>query len=212
MSEAGQSWARLLRAASDAVSENVDNLTSLDSVVGDGDHGVNLRAGFQDVIERLDADSTMNAQQVLRAAGDGLQESMAGTAGLLLGRFFVVASKAIDDKFDTATVATVLTNGTAEIVKRGGATVGDRSMLDALVPAARVALEHSDDAPLEQLLAAVVTAAQEGAASTKDLVPRVGRAARATQSATGHPDAGATSIALIFEAWAIEQARSGSDV
>jgi len=213
MSEAGLCWARLIRAGAGGVADRVDELTALDSVVGDGDHGVNLVAGFKDVLARLDADHTMTAPQVLRATGDGLQESMAGTAGLLLGRFFVVASKAIKDRFDSETVSAVLTSGTAEIVKRGGAGVGDRSIVDALTPAATRARELSESGvSVAEILASAADEARKGADSTAVLVPRVGRAARATQTSTGKPDAGASSIALILEAWANEEARRTTDV
>lgn len=213
MSDAGVSWASLIRAGADVVGNRVDELTALDSVVGDGDHGVNLVAGFKDVLARLDADHTMTAPQVLRATGDGLQESMAGTAGLLLGRFFVVASRAIEDRFDSETVSTVLTSGAAEIVKRGGAGVGDRSMVDALIPAALRARELSEaGVPVAEVLGSAADEARKGADGTAVLVPRVGRAARATQTSIGKPDAGASSIALILEAWANEEARRTTDV
>jgi len=213
MTDAGLQWAHLLRAAGDAVHGHVEELTALDSVVGDGDHGVNLAAGFVGVIARLDADQTMTAPEVLRATGNALQESMAGTAGLLLGRFFVVAGRAIEDRFDAATVATVLTTGTAEIAKRGGAKLGDRSMIDALEPAAALARELNEQGtPAAQLLAQVAAMARSQAKATASLRPRVGRAARATEEATGRPDAGASSVALILEAWANELARSTTDV
>ncbi len=213
MSDAGLQWAGLLRAAGEAVRGHVDELTALDSVVGDGDHGVNLLAGFVEVIARLEADQTMTAPQVLSSTGDALQESMAGTAGLLLGRFFVVAGGAIGDRFDTATVATVLTTGTAEIAKRGGAKLGDRSMIDALEPAAALARELSEQGTsTAQLLTQVAALARSQANATALLAPRVGRAARATAEATGQPDAGASSTALILEAWANELSRRTTDV
>ena len=105
MSAAGTQWARLVQVASHSILEHVEELTSLDSVVGDGDHGVNLQAGLQAALASLDATESPTAPDVMRITGTALQESMAGTAGLLLGRFFTVASKAIEDRFDAATIA-----------------------------------------------------------------------------------------------------------
>lgn len=213
MSDAGFGWERLIRAAAQTIFDHVDELTALDSVVGDGDHGVNLQAGFNAALSDLDSAEDPSAQDVLRLTGAALQESMAGTAGLLLGRFFIVAGKEIDDRLDSHTVATVLRAGTDEILKRGKAQVGDRSMIDALAPAARIASDlAADGVPVAEVVRAAAAAAREGAEKTSSMVPRVGRASRAGGEATGRPDAGAVSVTLLLEGWAEAMNRSGSDV
>lgn len=213
MSEAGTQWARLVHAASRSVLEHIDELTALDSVVGDGDHGVNLRAGFEAALAGLDAADGPTAPAVLHITGTALQESMAGTAGLLLGRFFTVAGKAIEDRFDAPTIATVLRTGTDEIMKRGKAQVGDRSMIDALEPAAHAAGTVSvAGGTANEVLRAAAEAARSGAERTREMVPRVGRASRASTEPTGRPDAGATSVTLMLEGWAEAMDRSESDV
>lgn len=213
MTLAGDQWAVLLRSSAEAVSDHLDELTALDAVVGDGDHGVNLRAGMEAVVARLDHDDAQSASETLVAAGEAIQRSMAGAAGLLFGRFFVVGGEAVDDRFDGAAVAIVLDSGTTEVRRRGKAAVGDRSMVDALVPAAAaataVAAGGSDPAAV---LAAASEAAEAGAARTAAMRPNVGRAARATTEATGRPDAGATSVAVILAAWAAVVRRNGIDV
>lgn len=213
MSEAGRQWAQLVRAAAAELSSRADELTALDTNVGDGDHGVNLRTGMHAVMRVLDADEAMTPPEVFEAVGSALQESMAGTAGLLLGRFFTVGAEAIDDRFDGPTIALAIATGTAEIAKRGGARVGDRSMIDALGPAvsAAAAMSETGAAP-SMVLTAAAAAAAEGAAGTARLAPRVGRAARATQLPTGRPDAGAMSIAIMLDAWAQATQRSELDV
>ncbi len=213
MSEAGTVWARLMYAASRSVLEHIEELTDLDSVVGDGDHGVNLRAGFGAALAGLDAAESPTAPDVLHITGTALQESMAGTAGLLLGRFFTVAGKAIEDRFDAPTIATVLRVGTDEMAKRGKAQVGDRSMIDALEPAAQAAgtANRSGGTP-NDVLRAAAEAARAGAERTGEMVPRVGRASRASAEPTGRPDAGATSVTLMLEGWAEAMNRSESDV
>jgi dihydroxyacetone kinase-like protein len=213
MSDAGTDWARLVHVASHSILEHIEELTSLDSVVGDGDHGVNLQAGLEAALADLDAAESPTAPDVLRITGTALQESMAGTAGLLLGRFFTVASKAIADRFDAPTIATVLRSGTDEMIKRGKAQLGDRSMIDALEPAAQAAgtVSEAGGTPTEVLRAAA-EAARTGAEETSRMVPRVGRASRASTEPTGRPDAGAVSVTLMLEGWAEAMNRSESDV
>lgn len=213
MSDAGSQWSRLMVVASESVLQRIDELTALDSVVGDGDHGVNLQAGLDAALSNLHAAQNPSAPEVLHIMGTALQESMAGTAGLLLGRFFVVAGKAIEDEFDASTIAAVLRTGTDEMVKRGKAKVGDRSMIDALEPAAQVAATVSEagGSPTDVLQAAA-KAARLGADQTSGMVPRVGRASRATDEPHGRPDAGAVSVATLLEGWAEAMKRSDSDV
>ena len=213
MSDAGIHWARLMNVASHSVLEHIEELTALDSVVGDGDHGVNLQAGLVAALANLDDAESPTAPDVFRITGTALQESMAGTAGLLLGRFFTVAGKAIEDRFDAPTIAAVLRTGTDEMIKRGKAQVGDRSMIDALEPAAQVAgtVSAAGGSPSEVLRAAA-EAARTGAERTGEMVPRVGRASRASAEPIGRPDAGAVSVTLMLEGWAEAMNRSESDV
>ena len=213
MSAAGTDWARLVRISSRSVFEHIDELTALDSIVGDGDHGVNLQAGLEAALANLDEAKHPTAPEVLRITGTALQESMAGTAGLLLGRFFIVAGTAIEDRLDANTIATVLRAGTDEMIKRGKAKVGDRSMIDALEPAAQMANTVSAAGGTSaQVLRAAADAARIGAERTGELVPRVGRASRASTMPTGRPDAGAVSVTLMLEGWAETMNRSESDV
>lgn len=213
MSDAGSQWSRLMVVASESVLEHIDELTALDSVVGDGDHGVNLQAGLETALANLHAAQNASAPEVLQIMGTALQESMAGTAGLLLGRFFAVAGKTIDDEFNPKTIAAVLRSGTDEMIKRGKAQVGDRSMIDALEPAAQIAATVSETGGSStDVLQAAAEAARVGADQTSDMVPRVGRASRATAEAHGRPDAGAVSVTIMLEGWAEAMNRSGSDV
>lgn len=198
-----EQWKQLFRDTAVVVEAHRSELTELDSVVGDGDHGVNLCAGYEAVIASFDREEAATAQSVLGLVSRELQAAMAGTAGLLLGRYFHVASRAIDDRFDAETMTLALESGAEEVKKRGKVAVGDRSMLDALSPAAEAARLATDDAgSIADVLRAAADAARSGADLTADLAPRVGRAARATQIATGHADAGATSAALMLDSWA----------
>lgn len=203
MTTPAEQWAQLFRDTALVVESHQSELTQLDSVVGDGDHGVNLCAGFESVVASLDREDTATAQSVLSVVSRELQAAMAGTAGLLLGRYFHVASRAIEDRFDAETITLALEAGAVEIAKRGKVAVGDRSMLDALAPAAQAARAAANSAgSAAAVLRAAADAGRHGAERTADLAPRVGRAARATQLATGHADAGATSAALILDSWA----------
>ncbi|MBT2441973.1 dihydroxyacetone kinase subunit L [Streptomyces sp. ISL-36] len=186
---------RWLTVAGTAVDREADRLTELDSAIGDADHGANLKRGFAAVRDVLDKEPPETPGAVLVAAGRQLISTVGGASGPLYGTLLRRTGKALGD---SATVtreqlAAALTAGVGAVAQLGGAQVGDKTMLDALVPAAE-ALGESFEAARE--------AAERGALGTVPLQARKGRASYLGERSIGHQDPGATSSALLVAALA----------
>jgi dihydroxyacetone kinase phosphoprotein-dependent L subunit len=185
----------------DAIAAEADALGDLDRRAGDGDFGSNLRAAERRIraaLDRVPADAGAGAP--FAAVSSGFLGT-GGTSGPLYGMWFRALAQAGGDGpgVELAALAEAVEDGNATIQRLGGAQVGDKTMLDALVPAA-AALRAAADAgaaPVEAL-AAAATAADDGARSTADLVARRGRASYVGEVARGVVDPGAATVALLF--------------
>jgi phosphoenolpyruvate---glycerone phosphotransferase subunit DhaL len=175
-------------------------LSAIDGAIGDGDHGVNMSKGFTLAAARL-GDGQVTVAEALDTIGSTLLTDVGGAMGPLYGTLFcemaAVASAA--DRIDAATFARMLDAGVDAVLELGGAKVGDKTLIDVLVPA-RATL-HDRLAAGDSFgvaLAAMTAAAEEGRESTRDLVARVGRASRLGERSRGVLDAGAVSSALVI--------------
>jgi dihydroxyacetone kinase-like protein len=194
---------RWLRAFADEVTDHADELTRLDSEIGDADHGSNMRRGMTAVVGKLDAAPDAAPAALLKSAGMTLVSTVGGASGPLYGTFFLRMGTSAGDRaeFDGAAFAAALRAGLEGVVTRGKAQLGDKTMVDALTPAVD-ALDAAlaDGASLKDALRAAATAAREGADATVPLVARKGRASYLGERSAGHRDPGATSTTLLLEA------------
>jgi dihydroxyacetone kinase-like protein len=194
---------RWLRAFADEVTDHADELTRLDSEIGDADHGSNMRRGMTAVVGKLDAAPDAAPAALLKSAGMTLVSTVGGASGPLYGTFFLRMGTSAGDRaeFDGAAFAAALRAGLEGVLTRGKAQVGDKTMVDALTPAVD-ALDAAlaDGASLKDALRAAATAAREGADATVPLVARKGRASYLGERSAGHRDPGATSTTLLLEA------------
>ena len=201
----GKDWRRLVLAAAEAVDEHVEELSRLDAAVGDGDHGVNVAAAMRHARRELADNAEPLPSEVLKTLASGFLDEMGGAAGALFGSLFKVAGRTFGDAphTDSADLADALTGGVETVMRRGQTSPGDKTMVDALVPAAASARDAADAGlPIGEALAAVAAAARSGVESTTSMPASRGRAKYAGDKAIGVPDAGATTVAIIFEAWA----------
>jgi dihydroxyacetone kinase-like protein len=177
-----------------------DLLTQADKAIGDGDHGVGMARGFEAVGKRLQEQPCAALDDLLNTIGLTLLTSVGGAAGAVFGTFFRGAAKNIKGQrvFDSGAFALMLRDGLSAVQERGGAVPGDKTMVDALTPAA-LAAGNLTSAPLYESLAAVTAAARQGMEDTRDMVARVGKAKTLGQRSLGHPDPGAISITLILQ-------------
>ncbi len=202
-----------LRLAADRLHDQARALTQLDQAIGDGDHGINMDRGFTAIVAMLDrhaaaSDGASSGQAVgalLREAGQTLIRTVGGASGPLYGTAFLRAAAvyAHAEKPSIADTVSAMRAATDGIGALGRATTGEKTMLDALVPAvtaAQAALEAGKDDPA--VLGAARDAAEAGAQATIPMLATKGRASYLGERSIGHQDPGATSAALLVGALA----------
>jgi phosphoenolpyruvate---glycerone phosphotransferase subunit DhaL len=201
-----------LRLAAERLHDQAPNLTHLDQAIGDGDHGINMDRGFTAVLAMLDSQPIANGVSsgeavggLLRQAGQTLIKSVGGASGPLYGTAFLRAA-AVYGRAESPSVAdtvAALKAAADGIGSLGRSTTGEKTMLDALVPAvtaAQAALEAGNDD--RAVLAAARLAADAGAQATIPMLATKGRASYLGERSVGHQDPGATSAALLVGALA----------
>jgi phosphoenolpyruvate---glycerone phosphotransferase subunit DhaL len=192
-----------LLAISEAVQAAKDQLTELDAAVGDGDMGVNLNVGFKAVAEALQAMDTPETSQLLAKAGMTIANTAPSTIGILLASALLAAGKEVKGK-GTLTLDDVarMTQAAARAIQdRGKAKVGDKTILEALVPAADALTAAAQEGiSLQEGLSRAVAAAETGMKATVAMQSRIGRASWIGERTVGHQDAGATLCYVILKA------------
>ena len=200
-----------LKLAAEVVDAHRDELVELDRKIGDGDHGENLRRGFRNFVVAVDRAAPATPGAALKLLASTLISTVGGAAGPLYGTGFLRAAATIGDAAELTAQNTVdaLRGALAGVVARGKAVAGDKTMVDALIPAVDAAQKALDEgADIPELLAAAATAAEAGAAATVPLVARKGRASYLGQRSAGHLDPGARSTALLLRSFADAAANS----
>lgn len=182
---------RWMTVTAASVDREAERLTALDSPIGDADHGSNLQRGFRAVAAALEKEPPGTPGGVLTLAGRQLISTVGGASGPLYGTLLRRTGKALGDAGEVSEeqLAEALRVGVDAVMTLGGAAPGDKTMIDALVPAV--------DA-LGDSFAAARTAAEEGAVATTPLQARKGRASYLGERSIGHQDPGATSAALLI--------------
>ncbi|MER6348878.1 dihydroxyacetone kinase subunit DhaL [Streptomyces sp. NPDC001595] len=182
---------RWMAVTAASVDREADRLTALDSPIGDADHGSNLRRGFTAVTTVIEKEAPGTPGAVLTLAGRHLISTVGGASGPLYGTLLRRTGKALSDAGEVSEeqLARALRAGVEAVMALGGAAPGDKTMIDALVPAV--------DALADGFGAARV-AAEEGALATTPLQARKGRASYLGERSIGHQDPGATSAALLI--------------
>lgn len=176
-------------------------LTEVDSAIGDGDHGIGMAGGMQKAKKKLlKMENEENVYQLFETAGQAMLMSMGGASGVIFGSLYLAGAKdmAPSDTISSGALTAMERKSLDAIQERGKASVGDKTMVDALAPAVE-AMEANAGADLLTVLKAAEEAAREGMENTKKYVAKFGRAKSLMERAIGHQDAGATSVYLIFQ-------------
>jgi dihydroxyacetone kinase-like protein len=192
-----------IRLAAEVFHGEKEHLTALDSAIGDADHGINMDRGFQAVLAKLPTFPQDDVGAILKGTGMTLISTVGGASGPLYGSFFLQLGTATAGKADISVedFAAALDNGIARVQGLGKAEPGDKTMLEALLPA-QAAIHTAADAGASpsEALAAGAAAAEEGMRATIPLVARKGRASYLGERSAGHQDPGATSTHLLLKA------------
>jgi len=193
---------RMFRAAAGQIRANVDALSKYDSVGGDGDHGTTMVRAMGNMEKAIESSKAADLKTLLNNIAWAVMGTDGGATGPLFGSFFSGMAPATAGKktLDAKTLAAVLEGGLAGIQKCSKAQQGDKTMLDALIPAVQ-GLRASADSGADTLasLRQAAEAAAQGAEATKKMVARFGRAKNIGEKSLGSPDPGAVSVALIFK-------------
>ena len=191
----------ILLAMAKVLEENKEYLTDLDNVIGDGDHGINMARGFSEVEKQADALMEKDIGTILKTVGMTLVSKVGGSSGPLYGTAFMKAGMAIGakDEIDMNDFLNGLETGIEGVKARGRSTTGEKTMLDAMVPALEAMKEkQAAGADAAEVLSAGAAAAEEGVEATKPLVATKGRASYLGERSIGHQDPGATSFTLML--------------
>lgn len=187
------------------VAEHEQELTALDSAIGDADHGANMARGSKAAVDALAAHPDDDLPTLLKQVGMAMLSKVGGTSGPLYATLFMTLGKSLGDaaEIDDTAFAEALRAGLDALVKRGRTELQDKTMVDALSPALDALQERlaaGDDLPAA--LAVAQAAAEQGRDATCDMVARKGRASYLGERSVGHMDPGAASSVLLIRSLA----------
>jgi len=196
----GAAFIRFLGMFADRLHERREELTELDSAIGDADHGINMDRGFTAVRAKLPELDGSDLGAAAKAVGMTLISTVGGASGPLYGTFFLRLAAAAGERtaLDAAELGTALRAGLEGVIHRGKASIDDKTMVDAMSPAVD-AFEAAAGDGVSAGLEAAATAAAAGRDRITPLVARKGRASYLGERACGHQDPGATSTTILFE-------------
>jgi dihydroxyacetone kinase-like protein len=193
-----------LNAVADAMDKNRDALCKLDGEIGDADHGVAMAGGFGAVRTALaDLEDAATPTDVLNTSAKAFLNAVGASSGPLYATAMMRGAMAVKgkDRISDGDVPTWIAAMAEGIAHRGKASLGDKTMLDAWIPAAEAAQSASGQRA-SAVLEAAADAAEAGAEATRDLQAKLGRAARLGERSVGHVDPGAASAAIVLRALA----------
>ncbi|MDR0272108.1 MAG: DAK2 domain-containing protein [Clostridiales bacterium] len=189
-----------LRKVLECIKEREDEFSKLDALTGDGDHGTAIVAAFSAAVKS--SEKGTEYKTMLNDMGFAVMMETSGSTSTLLGAFFLGMSDATSGvNLDAAGVKALFSGGLANVRKQTKADVGDKTMMDALIPAVQ-AMEACSSDDIDELLSTAAAAAQKGAEATVDMVAKFGRARNYGERSKGFMDSGAASWSAMFAAFA----------
>ncbi len=193
-------------------------LNALDAAVGDGDHGITMRIGFEAIRDRLtQLDPATPIDGILRESGSAFLGATGGAIGVVMGKMLMAGGKALQgvQEIRAPDFLLLLASMETSVATTGKVKPGDRTILDAIhAAAAATTANGSGTNDLATMVDLAASAAQEAARGTAEMLCRVGRASRLGNRVLGHPDPGATSFAVILRAmhdWITSPAARGTE-
>jgi dihydroxyacetone kinase-like protein len=184
---------RLVRALATSVIEHADELTSLDQAIGDGDHGLNMKRGFEAVLATLPGLADKSLPEMLKAIGMTLVMKVGGASGPLVGTFFMELGKALPEQPSRADLIAATEKAIDAVKARGRSEAGQKTLLDVLVPVHAVLAEGGD-------AKAIAAEAVQAADRTTPMQAIRGRASFLGERSIGHMDPGSRSASLLIGA------------
>ena len=187
----------LVKVAAEQVIASAPELTALDQAIGDGDHGTNMKRGFEAVLSKLDAIGSQPLAEGVKTIGKTLVMTVGGASGPLYGSFFLAAGEALSRKTLPEDLAEVFGSGVDAVSARGRSQPGEKTMLDVLVPVLETLRANAGRADLIERVRAT---ANEAVARTAPMQATKGRASFLGPRSVGHIDPGARSSCVLLHA------------
>ena len=187
----------LVKVAAEQVIASAPELTALDQAIGDGDHGTNMKRGFEAVLSKLDAIGSQPLAEAVKTVGRTLVMTVGGASGPLYGSFFLAAGEALSRKTLPEDLAEVFGSGVDAVSARGRSQAGEKTMLDVLVPVLETLKANAGRADLIERVRAT---ANEAVARTAPMQATKGRASFLGPRSVGHIDPGARSSCVLLHA------------
>lgn len=187
----------LVKVAAEQVIASAPELTALDQAIGDGDHGTNMKRGFEAVLSKLDAIGSQPLAEAVKTIGKTLVMTVGGASGPLYGSFFLAAGEALSRKTLPQDLAEVFGSGVDAVSARGRSQAGEKTMLDVLVPVLETLRANAGRADLIERVRAT---ANEAVARTAPMQATKGRASFLGPRSVGHIDPGARSSCVLLHA------------
>jgi dihydroxyacetone kinase-like protein len=184
---------KLVRALALSVIEHADELTSLDQAIGDGDHGLNMKRGFEAVLATMPALADKSPSEMLKAIGMTLVMKVGGASGPLVGTFFMELGKALPEEPTRADLVAATDKAIDAVKARGRSEAGQKTLLDVLVPVQAIFAAGGD-------ATAIAAEAAEAAERTTPMLAIRGRASFLGERSIGHMDPGSRSASLLIGA------------
>ncbi len=191
----------MILGAVDKIRENHEVLSKLDSATGDGDHGTTMLRSVKAMEDTINNNPDEKIKDMLYKIGWEIMSADGGSTGPLLGSFFMGMSEVVDEgaEFDSSSVAEMIFAGANKMHKQSRAQVGDKTMIDAMLPAVDALKASDKSATVPEILKQAAKAANDGSEATKDMKAKFGRARNLGDRVIGHKDPGSFSISLIFQ-------------
>ncbi len=197
-----EDYTRMMTGVVNIFKEKHEILSQLDSAIGDGDHGISMLRGMKKLEALMAKSKTSSIGSLTHDMGYEFLGVDGGATGPLMGMLLLGMADGAGDQqtLDGNAFAKMFESGLASVQRQTGAKVGDKTMMDALIPAVAALRQAADEGkPIEEMLDRAIEAAEKGAVSTKEFRARFGRAKNMGDRTIGHQDPGATSMVLIFQ-------------
>jgi dihydroxyacetone kinase-like protein len=192
---------KMILSAVEKIRANHEELSRLDSATGDGDHGTTMLRSVKAVEDTINSNADAGLKDLLGKIGWEIMSADGGSTGPLLGSFFMGMGEGVGDRseLDSTAVAEMIVAGAEKMHKQSRAQVGDKTMMDAMLPAVDALKQADKGAAVQDILKDAAKAASDGSEATIDMKAKFGRARNLGDRVIGHKDPGSVSIALIFE-------------
>ena len=184
-----------------SIDQHKDEIEKLDQEIGDGDHIFNIQRGIKESLDLKDELSGQPPNEILKKIGMKIMTTVGGSSGALFATLLMGMSKKYNNELsDQKNIVAMFAEGVEAMKKRGKADLGEKTMLDVLIPTSNELQKLSDEDNVKIIAEKIKKAAEKGMLSTKDIIATKGRASFLGERARGHIDPGARSSQLAIEA------------